>query len=842
MNANFPKKAIFEPFSGKLDFRRTITPRISLLKTVASGALCVGMLSQSNTAYADPDFCTTDGSVATCSGDQSNGIASGTDFTSPPIDTLDVNNLDATGITPVANVDGINFLTAEPHGITIRIDTAGTAGIVTTGTSTYGIKADSTGTGSIAIQNNGYVHSGYSAIQARILGANGNVTITNSGNLNSTERGGILAEVTTLGDVTISNSGTIDASGTGIVGSAFGNVAITNNADLTGFNIAGIEATASGDISITSSGAIGSELHEGEEGILVEGFNAAGVVRITNDSDITVFNDGIDVGGKGDVEIINTGDIKVKLGNGILAKGHGDITISNSGNISGAGFDFGEFPDGIEAYTEGATGHIAITNSGTISSNRSHGIFAGHSDTGTVEIQNTGFISGAVGISLRESTGPGASASIINSGNITGSDGFAIYFLGDGHDSLTLLAGSEIDGAIDFGRGNDGSGGGNEDDLDVLNIGRGVNAELTFADHSGTDSDLESAPETINFAGAGTLINSGEGMIAVDTTGFAANGTIISDLVGSVFNSIENNGQNPQTATLEYLSSYSTHILEPLSAFSAQGPRLWGSLFGSAAKVSGNNKAVEFNHGSAGIVTGMETGEIGHHNVFGILSGYSRSEVSLAQNAGDTTTDSLFGGVYWKRDFEYLHIHTAFIAGVTDYEISRNLGSSSAEGKSDGWFYSPSLTVSVPMYFALKPATISARISYAGLHIDEYTETGVLNPLSVGERDVSILNFRTQLKLPTIWDHASGSHTNLDLSVGLDATIDAGSDDVHAVVAGTPLSFAADTTEDVSGFVGVGVLHTSPDARTSVGLSGEIQSGFDGSFQTSGEFRASFKF
>jgi len=684
MNVNFPKEYVFESLGGKLDFRRTITPRISLLKTVASGALCVGMLSQSNTAYADPDFCTTDGSIATCSGDQSNGIASGTDFTSPPIDTLDVNNLDATGITPVADVDGINFLSAEPQGITIRVDAAGTAGIVTTGTSTYGIKADSTGTGSIAIQNNGYVQSGYSAIQARIIGANGNVTITNSGNLKSTERGGILAEVTTLGDVTISNSGAIEAGATGIVGSAFGDVAITNNADITGFNIAGIEATASGDISITSSGAIGSKFHEGDEGILVEGFNAAGVVRITNDSDITVFNDGIDVGGKGDVEIINTGDIKVKLGKGILAEGHGDITISNSGNILGAGFDFGEFPDGIEAYTEGATGHIAITNSGTISSNRSHGIFAGHSDTGTVEIQNTGFISGAVGISLRESTGPGASASIINSGNITGSDGFAIYFLGDGHDSLTLLAGSEIDGAIDFGRGNDGSGGTNEDDLDVLNIGRGVNAELTFADHSGTDSDLESAPETINFAGAGTLINSGEGMIAVDTTGFAASGTIISDLVGSVFNSIENNGPNPQAATLEYLSSYSTHILEPLSAFSAQGPRLWGSLFGSAAKVSGNNNAVEFNHGSAGIATGIETSDISHHNVFGVLSGYSRSEVSLAQNAGGTTTDSLFGGIYWKRDFEYLHIHTAFIAGITDHEISRNLGSSSAEGKSDG--------------------------------------------------------------------------------------------------------------------------------------------------------------
>lgn len=841
MNKIFPKEYVLEPLGGQIYCRRTGTSRICLLKTVASGALCVGILSQLDQAYADPDLCTINGSVATCSGDQSEGIASGTDFTSPPIDTLYVNNLDATGITPDPNVDGINFLSAEPQGITIHVDTAGTAGIVTTGTSTYGIKADSTGIGSIAIQNNGYVKSDYSAIEARVLGAGGNVTITNSGNIKSIERAGIWGDVTTLGDVAISNSGTIEASGAGIIGSsAFGNVTITNYADITGFIIAGIEAAASGDISITSSGTI--EHHEANEGILVEGFNAAGKVKITNNSDIVVFNNGIDVGGKGDVGIINTGDIEVKLGKGINAGGHGDITISNSGNISGVGFDFGEFPDGIEVITEGATGQITITNTGTISSNRSYGIFAGHSDTGTVEIYNSGLISGAVGISLRESTGPGATASIINSGNITGSGGFAISFLGDGHDSLTLLAGSEIEGAIDFGRGNDGSGGSNADDLDTLTIGRGVNAELSFADHSGTDNDIESAPETINFASAGTSINGGAGVIAVDTTGFAASGTIISDLVSSVFNSIEHNIQNPQALSLDFLSSYSTHSMEPLPALSAQGPRLWGSFFGSASKVAGSTSTVEFNHGSTGVVTGIETSDIGHHNVFGVLSGYSRSKVSLAQNAGETTTASLFGGIYWKRNFEYLHIHTAFIAGLTDYEMSRNLGTSSAVGKSDGWFYSPSITVSAPVNFAFKPATLSARISYAGFHIDEYTETGVLNPLSVEERDVSLFNFRTQFKLPTIWDHTNGSRTNLDISVGVDATIDAGSDEVHAVVAGTPLSFAADTTEDVSGFFGVGVLHTSLDARTSAGFSGEIQSGLDGSLQTSGEFKASFKF
>ena len=44
---------------------------------------------------AGPDQVVVDGNVATATGDQSNGIASGIDFFSPPVIILNVNNLDA---------------------------------------------------------------------------------------------------------------------------------------------------------------------------------------------------------------------------------------------------------------------------------------------------------------------------------------------------------------------------------------------------------------------------------------------------------------------------------------------------------------------------------------------------------------------------------------------------------------------------------------------------------------------------------------------------------------------------------------------------------------------------
>src|ERR1700722_4047896 len=70
--------------------------RDALLGTVAAGALSLAI---GGPALAGPDACTISGAVATCTGNQSAGVASGVDFTTPPVTTLNVNNL-TQAITP----------------------------------------------------------------------------------------------------------------------------------------------------------------------------------------------------------------------------------------------------------------------------------------------------------------------------------------------------------------------------------------------------------------------------------------------------------------------------------------------------------------------------------------------------------------------------------------------------------------------------------------------------------------------------------------------------------------------------------------------------------------------
>jgi len=146
------------------------------------------------------------------------------------------------------------------------------------------------------------------------------------------------------------------------------------------------------------------------------------------------------------------------------------------------------------------------------------------------------------------------------------------------------------------------------------------------------------------------------------------------------------------------------------------------------------------------------------------------------------------------------------------------------------------------MEFYAQPVIFSARVSYAGLFLDGYTETGVANPLTVGDRDVHILNTRAQINIPYTVASRDGAQTRLDLRFGADAQFDAGSDDAALVVGGTPFSFSTQLDNEIAGFVGTTLSVTSANGMYNFSASGEIQSTFDGGYQAVGEIRAAVRF
>ena len=737
--------------------------------------------------------------------------------------------------------------------------------INTFGERSEGIAASTFATGDIIVTSNATIHTrGRSSdgISANRNGGDGHIRVT------------VNDDITTEGDsadgVSIGSSS----------GSGF-DIEVTTNADIRtmGEFAEGIDVSKniSGEINITANGSV-TTLGENSTAIRADHSGNEGNINVAVNGAIATSDEGssgvraLKSQGNGNVTVSVAGSVTTTDGDstGVRAEqdgGDGNATINVSGSVITNGIDspalhaLQEAQDGdvivnvsggtvratgtnsqaILAEQAGRDGNVLINTSGVVESSSGNGIEALLNGNGVITINTAGSVSGTSGIVVQDRTAM-APATITTSAAITGTGGTAIDLRGDASDTVNLLGGSVVNGSLDFGNGNDGMGGTNPNDIDTLNVLPGFNGTLTFADTGGTgqgDNDLQSAPEKILLSGGGVLINSGTTLVAVDGTGFDALGTHISDLADGIFNVLDSPGpvSHDHSSGTEFGFGAITD-----DGATGSGARFWGSGFGGARQVGSTNNIAGFDHDFAGIATRIEMGEAELEGAWGLLGGYARSDLGVAAGAGGTGIDSFFGGIYWKRDYGSHRIHAAFVAGASDNTVMRNVGGGTARGEYDGFFYAPSITVSAPVDLLESPLFVSGRASYVGLDLDGYTETGIMNPLTIGGRTISVVNLRGQLSLPQVKTHDDGAHTHLNWSLGLDSTIDAGSDNVNAVVTATPFGFSTETVESTSIFAGLSLTHTSADGARSITFAGEAQSDLNGGFQASGEVRATFQF
>ena len=547
--------------------------------------------------------------------------------------------------------------------------------------------------GDVAIANSGDITAvSYYGLADGIFASGANVDVSNAGAIVAAGyswAAGVEAQGT--GSAAVHNSGDVYALAMGPGGRAFGlygtggdSLTIDNSGSLEaqGYYATGIEASAYGDIGITSSGSIvaGYATAEGAfYSALATGINAnsggeGAAVTITNGGDLAAVGfygaSGIAAtsGGQGGtVTIGNDGHIDVLQGNkygygayGIFASGDGDSVVENGGSIS----------VGSEGKAAGVAalsfaGDAQVVNSGDIQADSAAllqygatGIVA-FGANGTATVENSGSVSAtAAGILYSEARAVDAQAlgdvTVANSGSLyaDGKYAFGVYAIsGSGDLAVNNAASGEIGFYSYYGRGWGVFGVATQGDVDIANAGAisgyaygqsaGVFASASQGDAKVTTSgDIAVASGTGVAVGAFARANNGTAGVTNSgdieaTSGYAAYGVMVRGKDTVVTNSGDISAEGYLASIGVFATGTNSNTINNSGAIHAGAAGFnAGVLFGNAAGNVLNNTgagviSASGAEGYAFAVVGGSAGDIINNGarILGAVSMYGGADV-----------------------------------------------------------------------------------------------------------------------------------------------------------------------------------------------------------------------
>ncbi len=633
-------------------------------------------------------------------------------------------------------------------------------------------------------------------------------TLINQGQIAATLANQDAVDLGGIGPGGFSNFGTIGANdGVGV----FVNGPVTgiiNNAGLI-FGIGGI--IVNDDLpSLINSGVIDAN----DDGVF-----ALTIDNLTNTGTISAGDEGVQ--SNVIANLINHGQI-FGAENGVEAFDIGSLV--NFGRITSLG-------DGIDVDGGDPNDETSVINQLV-----NHGTIHGNDDgidVGTLtSLVNTGTIAGGTTDGLGNSgIAAAVITNIVNSGMISAGNpqdlGYAIeergpFFAANEDTTLTLNAGSVLIGYIDLGGG-----------TNTLNIGEGRSLNSTF------DGD-------IGFATLPVLGNTNGALIAfLDTTGAPDERQIVAvdqsaflsfdDALHALVLGIGQTVQGRQSAlrsdpALGFASRYAAAEETSLAAFSdldldraqhLNPNRFWIEGFGAYRQDDGDRVGGNFDHLTGGLVAGVDV-PLDALTSIGFMAGFAASTSENEIDTQSTDTMSYYAGVYASTQALGVAWDASLTVGYTDYDQERitanNLvagGLETASADFGGWFINPQVTITrqatnplagsaLGTLIATNTLEQSLTLSYAGLFLDGYTETGTTNPLTLDDRDIHVASARAALALPFEQIEADGALSTLRLIGGVEARTQFGNDSVSGVLLGRAVSTTLDD-DDFSGGAFVGL-------------------------------------